>query len=283
MIIISSNTEQFYNMKFPIIKYIIFTIISIPIAGFVVLHENKDAVSAQKAWRGEKMLYKVHYGFINAGEALIHVDNKIHTLNAKKCYKIDVDGYTTGFFDMVLRVKDVWGSYMDTSDLISHRSYRYIEEGKYSRYEIVDFDHEQNAAHLYLYEDATAQKVIKKDTFNIPDNIQDLVSGYYLLRTFDFSKFKPNQLFQLTGFFEDSTYTIDVKYLGIQQLKTKIGKMQAHVISPIVPENSLFRGDNPVKAWISADDRKIPLKIEAELLVGALAVSILDFKEGEYP
>jgi hypothetical protein len=46
------------------------------------------------------------------------------------------------------------------------------------------------------------------------------------------------------------------------------------VISPIIPENDFFNGKEPVKAWISDDLNKVPLKVKAELAVGALEIDI---------
>lgn len=263
--------------------YVVFFIFAFSFFSFFLITDTYRYIPQKSIRRGEKIGFRVHYGPINAGEAIMTVDKKLYRLNGRTCYKIDVDGYTTGFFDLVLRVDDTWGTYMDTAALVSHRSYRFIEEGKYSLYEVVDFNHKGNYALLTNFDKNNREKIVKKDTFDIPPNVQDIVSAYYYLRTLDFDAFKSNEIFKLTGFFEDSTYTIDIKYLGKERVKTKLGKLDAYVISPIVPENTLFRGDNPVKAWISADDRKIPLKVEAELLVGALAIDVIQYQEGRKP
>ena len=75
---------------------------------------------------GEKLHYRVHYGLINAAVGTIEIDEDIHIQNNRPCYKVDVLGETVGLFDMIVRVRDVWGSYVDTSAIIPHRSYRYL-------------------------------------------------------------------------------------------------------------------------------------------------------------
>lgn len=229
---------------------------------------------------GERIEYRVHYGMINAAEAVMEIDEKIYHFNKRPCYKVDIYGNTTGFFDMMMHVQDNWGSYIDTSAIVPHRFYRYITEGKYKKKEIVDFFHKEDYAEVHRL-DKHSGKLKEKEKFPIPNNVQDIVSGYYYMRTFDFDTISPNSVFDIEGFFDDTTYHMKVKYLGKEKLKTKIGEFETLVISPIMPENSLFSGKNPIKAWLSADRRKIPLKIKAELLIGSLEIDIKEYNPGK--
>src|SRR5690606_33816164 len=90
---------------------------------------------------GEELKYRVHYGFINAGTATMKIDNKIHMINGRPTYKVDVFGKSTGVFDVFTKIRDNWGAYIDTAAILPHRGYRNIEEGKYRKYEVTDFDH----------------------------------------------------------------------------------------------------------------------------------------------
>ncbi len=230
--------------------------------------------------RGEKMEYRVRYGLINAAEAVMQIDNRIHWMNKRPCYKVDIYGKTVGFFDMIMTVNDNWGSYIDTASVLPQRFYRYIEEGKYRKKEIVDFLHHEDSAQVHRLDKHTG-KLQEKVKFPIPDNVQDMVSGYYYIRTMDFSGLNKDEEFRVTGFFDDTTYHLNVKFLGREKLKTKIGEFNTIVISPIVPPNSLFRGKNPVKAWLSDDRRKIPLRIKAELLIGSVEIDINNYQAGK--
>ena len=89
---------------------------------------------------GERLEYRVHYGFINAGEAVVQVDENIHEINNRPCYKVDVYGRTKGFFDMVTTVRDNWGTYLDTTAIVSQMFYQSIKEGKYRKKEVIEFD-----------------------------------------------------------------------------------------------------------------------------------------------
>ncbi len=229
---------------------------------------------------GEQIQYRIHYGFINAGEAIMHTDEKIHVFNNRPCYKLDIFGRTTGFFDLVLRIRDNWGSYLDTGAIVSQRFYQTIEEGGYRKKEIIDFNQEENIAIAHRLDKNTGA-LKSKVQFPVPDNIQDIVSGYYYMRTFNYDTLDPDDIFQVTGFFDDTTYHVKVHFLGREKINTKLGEFDALVMSPIMPKNQMFRGDNPIKAWLSDDKLRIPLKIKAEMLVGSVEFDIKDYKRGD--
>jgi len=228
--------------------------------------------------RGERIEYRVHYGFINAGEAVMKTDHAIHMVNARPCYKVDVFGNTVGFFDMITTVRDNWGTYIDTSAIVSQTFYQSIQEGKYLKKEVIQFNQLSHHAvvHRLNKRDST---LIKKDTISTQPHMQDLVSGYYYMRTFDFNKMNIGEIFTVTGFFDDTTYQVQVKFLGREKLKTKIGEFDSFVLSPIMPKNSFFRGKNPIRAWISDDKKRIPLKVKAELIIGALEIDIRTYNQ----
>ena len=254
-----------------------FVIIFIPLLfGFSDKHEVYRHIDQDCLIPGERIEYRVHYGFINAGEAVLKTDEVIHSINDRPCYKVDVFGRTKGFFDMVTTVRDNWGTYLDTSAVVSQMFYQTIKEGKYMKKEVIQFDQPNNLAVVNRLnkKDST---LMKKDTIPTIANMQDIVSGYYYMRTFNYDTMKIDQIFTVTGFFDDTTYHIKVKFLGRDELKTKIGKFDTFLISPIMPKNSFFRGKNPIKAWISDDRFRIPLKVKAELLIGALEIDIRSY------
>jgi hypothetical protein len=155
--------------------------------------------------------------------------------------------------------------------------YQSIKEGKYLKKEVIEFDQLNNVA-LVNRLNKKDSSLIKKDSIEVPPNIQDLISGYYYMRTFNYDTMKTDQIFTVTGFFDDTTYTIKVKFLGREKLKTKIGEFDSFLMSPIMPKNSFFRGKNPIKAWISDDRFRIPLKVKAELLIGSLEIDIRSYE-----
>lgn len=221
--------------------------------------------------RGEKLVYRVHYGFLNAGKAELEINQKLFKVADKICYRINVYGKSVGSFDFFTRIRDHWGTYVDTATLIPYMSYRYIQEGKYKLKEELIIDQNDHK----LTRKVEGQK---DELFDIAANVQDIVSGYYYLRAMRFEDFKIGDTIKIDAFFENKGYLFQMKYLGEVKIDTDIGEYHAHVISPIMPPNPFFKGDNSVKVWITSDANKIPLKAKASTYLGAIEMDIEEAK-----
>ncbi|MCX8489897.1 MAG: DUF3108 domain-containing protein, partial [Cyclobacteriaceae bacterium] len=67
-------------------------------------------------------------------------------------------------------------------------------------------------------------------------------------------------------------------YFGKEVVKTDLGKILCHKLIPIMPDNTLFRGENSVTAWISADRNQIPVKVDAKMFVGHAGTEMVGFR-----
>ena len=94
----------------------------------------------------------------------------------------------------------------------------------------------------------------------------------------DFSKYKVKDTLTVSGFFEDKAYQFKILYYGKETVDTDLGKIPCHKLIPIMPDNTLFRGENSVTAWISADKNQIPIKVDAKMFVGHAGTELVSFR-----
>ena len=226
---------------------------------------------------GEILKYRVHWGLLNAGEAVMQVSDTYFNVNGRPCYKIDVFGNTVGLVDVAIKIRNQWGAYVDTSSIIPHKAYRYIKEGGYRKNEMVSFDHENDVATVMRLDKET-RKLKKKEDFMVPDDVLDIVGGYYFLRTIDYDNYKKGDIIKVSSFFGDEVYDLEIRFLGRETISTKVGDINAIVMAPSLPDNDFFSGGDPVKVWISDDKNKVPLKVKAEIKVGAIEIDIKEMK-----
>lgn len=220
---------------------------------------------------GEHLEYRVHYGFINAAEATVDVSNRIHQVNNRPCYRVDVNGRTTGAFDLVTRVRDTWQSYIDTATILPQEFYMSQREGKYRKDQRVKFD---RAADKILANDSETTK-----EHRAPNNIHDLISGYYYLRTVDFSRMNEGDVVGVKAFYDNEFYDMRVKFAGREVIKTKFGQISAIRIIPMLPnKNNFFEDSDSIRLWISDDANKVPVKAEVDLAIGSLEMDLKHYK-----
>ncbi|CAA9220861.1 MAG: ATP-dependent exoDNAse (exonuclease V) alpha subunit - helicase superfamily I member [uncultured Cytophagales bacterium] len=226
--------------------------------------------------RGEVLEFRIHYGFINAAEGVVEVHQNLFKINDRPCYRVNVNGKTIGAFDLVLRIRDTWRSYIDTAAMVPHRFSMDIQEGKYRKEETVFFNHEARTIR---------SEEVNKETkeFELKRNVQDLVSGYFYLRTVDFNQVRIGDIVQVDAFFDDDFYDFKVRYRGKGEVETKWGKIRCILLNPVMPANKLFKGENSIRVWVSDDENKIPIKVEADMFVGAVELDLKKHKNLRHP
>ena len=74
-----------------------------------------------------------------------------------------------------------------------------------------------------------------------------------------------------------------IKYKGKEEIKTDFGKINAIRLAPMMPENGLFEGENSIRLWLSDDKNRLPLKIQADMFVGAVEIDLKGYKNLKYP
>ncbi|WP_128544846.1 DUF3108 domain-containing protein [Larkinella soli] len=215
---------------------------------------------------GEHLEYKVHYGIINAAEAVVDVAPTVYKVNERPCYRVNVYGRTVGAFDLVTRIRDTWRSYIDTTAILPQKFFSHIEEGNHRKEESITFYHHNNTVH--------SEEKKEKEVFKVPDNVHDVISGYYYLRTIDFNRLNIGQIVEVPAFFDDEIYNMRVRYRGKDVVKTKFGSINVIKLNPIMPENKLFKGEDAIRIWVSDDANKIPVKVEVELWVGSMEMDL---------
>ena len=78
-------------------------------------------------------------------------------------------------------------------------------------------------------------------------------------------------------FFDEENYGFKLKYLGKETIKTEFGKVKTVKFRPYVMAGRVFKEEESLTLWVSADKNKIPLKIKADLAVGSLRAELRCF------
>jgi len=226
---------------------------------------------------GEWLRFKLSYsGWMKAGNATLEVSES--TNKDKPVYKVIGKGWTTGAIKWFFKVEDHYESHFDKLTGRPYRFIRNIDEGGYTKNRIVDFDYTQNKALI------TDLKENTKSTQDIKPNIQDLVSAYYYLRNnFDSETIKEGNVVKLNIFFDSELFLFKLKYLGRETINTKFGKIKCMKFRPYVMAGRVFKEEESLTLWVTADKNKIPVKIKADLRVGSLRADLEALKGLKHP
>lgn len=228
---------------------------------------------------GEKLEYKVSFGWFTVGRASWVTDSKYHSYGGEECYKVQINGRSSGFLGVFAKVDDEWGEYLRVDDFLPMMTYRDIEEGKYILDEKTFFDY--NTKEIRLEKIRRGERKPTKH-FDMDVDRMGMLGGVLQMRSLDFSKYKPGDEVKIDAIFEEDRYEMVVIYQGIEELKSKVGRLRAYKVIPVMPENKLFPGENPITAWFSADRNRLPLRVDAKMSFGTVYVELINYENVKY-
>jgi hypothetical protein len=224
---------------------------------------------------GEKLQYKMSYsGFLRAGTATLEI--KEAEINDKKVFHAVGKGWTTGWIKWFFKVNDNYQTYFDKDTVKPYLFKRKINEGGYKIHRNITFNHDKNEA---LVEDFRKKE---KTTASVED-VQDMLSTFYFLRSIDFNNLKEGDEIALKMFLDFKTYNFKLKFLGRETLKSSFGKVKTLIFRPLVQSGRIFKAEESVKIWVTDDRNKVPIQLKADLAVGSLRAELEEYKNLIYP
>lgn len=233
-------------------------------SGLLINGQNDD--SAFKL--GEWLKFRIHYGFLNASYATLQI--KSANIDSIPVYRVVGKGKTAGFASMFFKVDDTYESYFDKEDGKPYKFVRKINEGGYTKDIEINFHHEEDKAVL------NDKKNKKKYNFQLQDSIQDLISAFYYLRNnFNAEDLVVGESITLKMLYDDDgVFNFKLKYLKKEVLKTKYGKVECYKFRPYVQSGRVFKEQESLSLWVSTDENRIPVRISADLAVGAIKADL---------
>jgi len=247
------------------------------ITGFLIILSLNGSGQIISYTAGEKVNYTIHYGVVTGGVASLEL--KKETLDGKEVWHSKMEARTTGMADAFFKVLDIYESYLDPKTELPVKSIRNIREGRYRKYNEVLFDHETRTDSAILTSDLTGIHIA-------PKGIHDILSCFYYFRNHILpvdSNLKAGKLISVTTWFTDELYPIRLRYIGTEEIRTKVGKLMCYKFNPVTETGRLFKTEEDVTFWFSADKNFLPVKIRFNIFVGAFTVEIVSFEGLVYP
>ncbi len=227
---------------------------------------------------GEKLTYKIYYnwGFIwlNAGEVYFKVDTA--TYKNKNVFFFDSYGATYKKYDWFFKVRDKYEAYAELSSLKPLKFKRKTYEGGYKVHNNYYFDYKKNKIYSFTQ---NSYKPFTKDTLELPPCTFDVLTVIYYSRNIDFSKYNVNDKIPLSIIIDNELFNLYIRYLGKEVIETRDNeKYRCIKFTALLVEGALFSGGEEMTVWVTDDDNKIPVVVEAKILVGSIKTFLIETK-----
>lgn len=226
---------------------------------------------------GEKLTYKIYYNWnfvwLAAGEVTFQV------FDEDKQYHYRAHGTTYSSYEWFFKVRDTYDSWVDKNTMLPTYSERSIEEGKYRIFEKINFNQANKKTTVTRSKKRGDPET--KTEHTVQDNVHDVLSSLYFLRTIDFAKKQKGAEEPFRIFMDQEEYPLKMRYLGKEEGK-KIrglnGKFNTLKFEPQVIVGNVFKDDTKMAVWVSDDENRIPILIESPVSVGSVKMVLKDYQ-----
>lgn len=215
---------------------------------------------------GEVLTYQIRYGFIVGGTTTLSVEDAVY--EKKHVFHAYAVGQTTGMAEKIYGVKDIYESWFDKKTNLPYKQIRNIKEGRYTKYNEVTYNRENNTVHSML-----------SGEHKVPAKILDLASTFYYLRRIDYSKMKEGDGIFVNMYFADEIFPFHLRYVGKDVIRTKLGKINCIRISPVVEPGRMFKTKDDLSIWFSDDGNYLPVLVKMDIrIVGAVVLKLVKYE-----
>lgn len=245
------------------------------------------SLEAQAFQVGEVLKYEINLWKMTVGYSTMSVPSKT-VVNGEECliFETKAEGtpWINRFFKVDDRIKSVWN--------LKHKlpvySEKKLHEGFYRRNHSVTYNLSKKTAHWQgsRFSGNTEKVGVKRegvnwvekegDFANLPNEFQDILSAIYFQREYK-SQVEAGKSFSINLFDDLKLTEMKIQILRQEKLELEINgeekEYETIVVQPFIKTTGIFRSKGNIYIWISNDDKRIPLKITADLpLAGHVTV-----------
>jgi hypothetical protein len=223
---------------------------------------------------GEKEVYQATWnGMISVATAEVHTVPKV--IDGKKVYQVRVEAKTTAALDLIWRMRDTISSTFEAKGLLPTRfTFNQRENSR-----VIDTEARFNPTTNQWA--VNRQQVGKKNRlYNFDsNNTLDPITAVYLARSTDF-KVGDKLYFKVFG--GRYQYLLELFVEKKEPVAMKSGKtIEAYRIIPRVQnitKNGYASRLNEAIVWISADERRLPVKMSSKIAFGSVQMDLVEYK-----
>ncbi len=246
---------------------------AVPLAGQVVIPGSAAPQAAQRIESpyapvpfgpGETATYQVKFGFLSVGEGRMSVAG-VERVRGNQAYRIDwtIQGGIPG-----ARVNDRWQSWLDVSDLYSHRYHTDLNEVRYKAVRHWEFFPDEMT---WLREDSGETGELASAT-----PLDDVAFVYYV-RTLPL---EVGDVYTLPFYFRESGNPVVVRVLRKDRVEVPAGTFNTIVVQPIIRTRGLFSEGGQAELHFTDDHRRILVSLRSKVSFGSLSLHLRSLEEG---
>jgi hypothetical protein len=224
----------------------------------------------------EKLTFKIHYGFIKAGEAIMQVKDIVYLEDYKPAYHISTTARSAKFFDVFYKVRDSVETFIDTRGFFSWKYIKHLREGGYIFDLYADYDQRNGIANVETirYENDELTEIRNREEFQlqIPEYVLDVLCAFYYVRTQELEVGMP---IYMSNHDNKKVYDLKVIIQRKERIKVDAGTFDCIMVQPVLQGEAIFKQQGELWVWLTDDERKIPVQMKSKVAVGSITTELI--------
>jgi hypothetical protein len=196
--------------------------------------------------------------------------------DGRDVYHLYAYGSSFKSYDWIFKIREKYQSYIDPETQMPLWYERDVYEGGYTAFEDYRFDYQNNLIHTYVQK---SKRPAVKGSLPLTPCLFDVMSAVYYFSSVDYNKFREGDKIPITMILDSEVYKLYIRYLGKEEVKTR-DKTRYKCIKFAIKlvEGTLFKGDEDAVIWVTDDKNRVPVIVEAKILVGSVKAILNDAK-----
>ncbi len=213
---------------------------------------------------GEKLVYEVNALSVVAGTASLEVDDPV-TISNRPCYPLTARAKAAFPFSAIYPVKDVQTSYFDGTDFLSWKFENDVSEGNYRAQNKELYDQVKHRVWRQHDQDAPEEMDVQPFT-------QDIISCFYYFRLLPLEVGKK---YSIPTCSTGKNYNLIIDVVKREKVTIPIGTFDCYLVKPYVKHNTVFRNEEDIDLWITADARHVPVLVKSGIVIGSIKITLM--------
>jgi len=226
--------------------------------------EATELSSARSFQVGEQLTYEISWLNITAGTAIMAV-NDAGTDGDRPLARLVTTAQSTPFITKFFPVDNRVESIVDSTTLFPEHLFFKRREGK--KKEDFDYTFHQKEGK------ATVIKGGATEIVQIPPGTQDVISCLYYARR-ELS-LQPGSSLSMNVLHDKKNRKIDVQVEEIEAVSGAWGEVETARVLVVMPFQGLFLNQGNIRVWFTTDDRRIPVRMKAKVIIGSIVADLV--------
>ena len=213
---------------------------------------------------GEQLTYEISWLNMTAGTAVMAVSDAGMEGDrplAKLMTTAQSRPVISKFFPVDNRVESI----VDPATLLPEHLFFKRREGK--KKEDIEYTFHQKDGKV------TVVKGGETETVEMPPGTQDVISCLYFARSA--LSFLPGSSLTMNVFHDKKNRKLDVRVEEIETVSGPWGEVEAARVLVVMPFQGLFLNQGNIRVWFTNDDRRIPVRMKAKVIIGSIVADLV--------